>query len=98
MIVPMLHRLLVKPDPVETKTQSGIIIATETEAKRFQGAAEKGTVVAVGSTAFKDFGESPDLVSVGTRVYYAKYAGKEVVENDTTYVILNDEDIVGIIE
>lgn len=97
MIKPILHRILVKPDPVETKTDSGIIIATDTEAKRHQAAAEKGTVVSIGETSFKDYGGDPNLLSVGCKVYYAKYAGKTVKDVDgSEYVILNDEDCLGI--
>jgi len=98
MIKPVLHRILVKADPVETKTASGIIVATETEAKRYQAAADKGTVMALGSTVFKDYGENPDLVVVGDRVYYAKYAGKEVIEDGEKYILVNDEDILAIIK
>lgn len=96
MIIPILHRILVKPDPVETKTAGGIILAVNE--KREQAAAECGTVVAIGNTAFKDFGGDPSLVPIGTRIFYAKYAGKEVKDiDDTIYVALNDEDIVAII-
>jgi chaperonin GroES len=95
MIVPLLHRILVMPDPVETKTSGGIILAVNE--KREQAAAERGTVISVGETAFKDFGGDPSLVQTGTRIYYAKYAGKEVKENDELYVLLNDEDVIAII-
>lgn len=95
MIVPVLHRLLIKPDSVETKTASGIILTIDE--RREQAAAEKGTVVAIGDTAFKDF-EADVIPVVGDKVYFAKYAGKEVKENDEKFLILNDEDIVGIIK
>ena len=94
----MLFRsLLVKPDQVETKTASGIVLAVD--AKREQAAAEKGIVVSIGPTCFKDYGGDIDTVSVGEKVYFAKYAGKEVEDVDgTKYVLLNDEDIIGVIK
>ena len=35
---------------------------------------EYGTVLQVGSTAFKDYGASPDLLKEGDYITYAKYA------------------------
>jgi len=96
MIKPILHRILIKVDPVETKTASGIIVSLNE--KREQAAAEIGTVVDIGTTAFKDYGEAPDLIKVGDRVYFAKYAGKTVKDvDDNEFTILNDEDIVGVL-
>lgn len=96
MITPLLHRLLVKPDEVETKTKSGIVLAIDE--KRESAAAEKGTVITIGSTCFKDYGESPNILKVGDRVYFAKYAGKKVTDNDSTeYICLNDEDVIGVL-
>ena len=95
-IKPILHRLLVKPDEVETKTKGGIILAIDE--KREQAAAERGTVVAVGDTCFKDYGADSDLIKVGDRVYFARYAGKKVTDADEqSYILLNDEDIVGVL-
>lgn len=97
MIVPVLHRLLVKPDEVETKTASGIVLAINE--KREQAAAERGVVVALGDTCFKDYGGDVNTVQVNDKVFYARYAGKEVEDTDgTKYICLNDEDIVGVIK
>lgn len=97
MIQPLLHRIVVKPDPVETKTAGGIILAINE--KREQAAAEIGTVVSVGPTCFKDFGQDSEILKGGDRVYFAKYAGKTVKDVDgEEYVILNDEDVVAILK
>ena len=96
-IKPILHRIIVKPDPVETKTAGGIILAVNE--KREQAAAEIGTVVAIGDTAFSDFGGDPNLLQIGDKVYYARYAGKFVKDVDgTEFVCLNDEDITCILK
>lgn len=95
MIVPILHRILVKPDKVETKTASGIVLALDE--RREQAAAETGTVVAIGSTAFKDFGEDTTIIKQGDKIFFAKYAGKTVKDKEEEYIILNDEDVVGVI-
>ncbi len=94
---PVLHRLLVKKDPVEKKTQSGLILAINerSEAK----AAVKGTVIKVGSTAFGSFGSDAykEGVLPGVRVMFAKYSGAEVGD-DTDLVLLNDEDILSVLD
>jgi chaperonin GroES len=96
-INPVLHRILIKPDDLEEKTQSGIIIKHD---KREEAAVEKGTVVLVGSTAYKEFGTTAEEqgIKVGSRVTFAKYAGKTIKDGDVRYLILNDEDIVGVLE
>lgn len=96
MITPLLHRILIKPEPIETKSKGGIILAVDE--KREQAAAEIGIVVSVGLTSFKDYGSDPSLLSKGDKVAFAKYAGKRIKDVDETeYIILNDEDIVAII-
>ena len=94
MLKPLLHRVLIKPDPVEKTTASGIVLAIDE--KREQAAAESGVVVAIGDTAFVDF-KTGVIPVVGDRVYYAKYAGKQVKDGEDKYLALNDEDIVAII-
>ena len=96
-INPVLHRVLVKPDKLEEKTSSGIIIQYD---KREEAAVEKGVVVLVGSTAYKEFGTTAEEQGIvpGARVSYAKYAGKTIMDGDTKYVLLNDEDICGVLE
>ncbi len=93
---PCLHRLLVKPEPVEIKTESGIIVQLD---KREQQAGVIGTVIKVGKTCFKDYGATPeDLgIKVGTKVYFAKYGGAEFKVAGESYRWLNDEDCLGVI-
>ena len=96
-IKPVLHRVLVKPDKLEEKTSSGIIIQYD---KREEAAVEKGIVVDVGSTAFKEFGTTAleQGIYPFARVTFAKYAGKIIMDGDTKYILLNDEDIVGVLD
>jgi co-chaperonin GroES (HSP10) len=104
MIVPLLHRILVKPDLLEEKdetyrraTASGIVIPNLDERSREQAAIDTGKVVSIGSTAFKDFGtDSP--IATGDYVVYAKYGGKAVTDPETSekFILLNDEDVLGL--
>lgn len=96
-INPVLHRILILPDKLEETTSSGLIVKYD---KREEAAVEKGTVVSVGSTAYLEFGTTAEALGVvpGARITFAKYAGKTIMDNDTRYLILNDEDIVGVLE
>jgi co-chaperonin GroES (HSP10) len=101
MIIPVLHRILVKQDKLEEKDETfksakaaGIVFAQLNEAQREQAAVDTGKVVAIGGTAFKDFGTSSPI-EAGDYVVFARHAGKIVKDNDgTEYVALNDEDII----
>lgn len=94
MIEPLLHTVLIKPDDVETKTASGIVIpdmVTEKERK----AVEYGTVVTVGPRAFFDYGRDPTILKGGDRVSFARYSGKGIKDVDgSEYVLVNDIDIL----
>ena len=98
MIVPLLHTVLIKPDEVETKTASGIVIpdmVTDKERK----AMEYGTVVTVGPRAFIDYGRDPTILKGGDRVSYARYSGKVIKDTDgIEYVLVNDIDILAKVE
>ncbi len=104
MIKPILHRVLVKPDNVEdaddvirSARQSGLVVQLD---KREQAAVELGSVVLVGDTSYKEFGTTAEARGVvpGAKVFFAKYAGKSVKDGDEKYLMLNDEDIIGVIE
>jgi co-chaperonin GroES (HSP10) len=98
MIVPLLHTILIKPDTVEERTESGIYIARELIDKE-RKAVEYGTVVRVGQRAFLDYGCDPTLLKEGDRVSFARYSGKAVKDKDgTEYLLVNDIDILAIIE
>ena len=97
MVIPLLHTILVKPRDVETKTDGGIILPemlTDKERK----AVEVGTVVSVGPRAFIDYGRDPSILSKGDVVTYARYSGKEIKDGDTTYLLVNDIDVLALIK
>ena len=94
-IVPLMHRALVKPKQVETKTASGIIL-TESLTRKEQAATDEGIILALGDTFGKDFGAEV-LPKVGDKVLYAKYAGKFIKNGDEDLVLLNDDDILSIV-
>lgn len=100
-LVPCGHRILVKPQRIEDvdsaykSAKNAGIILQESHEQLQQAAVDKGTVVALGSTAYKDFGGTP-WCEVGDLVAYARYGGKVVKDPETQedFLILNDEDII----
>lgn len=96
------HRVLVRPDPIEDKTDWGFEVYTNDRTKKLeQNAQIWGTVVQVGPTAYKDagLGGNPWCL-VGDRVAYAKYGGKMLLDEESgiEYIVLNDEDVVAVEE
>ena len=98
MITPLLHTILLKPDEVETKTASGIVIP-DMVTEKARKAVECGTLITVGPRAFIDYGSDPTILKGGDRVSFARYSGKVIKDNDgTEFVLVNDIDILAKIE
>ena len=97
---PAGHRVLVRPDlNTDEKTASGLIYKPQREVDRENRASTKGTVVAVGSTAWKayrDGSENNPWCKVGDTIRYAQYAGVEIEEVGTNVRMINDEDVWGV--
>jgi co-chaperonin GroES (HSP10) len=105
LIVPLLHRIVVRQEKLEDTdkdykraAKAGIIIPEHEDNKRAQAGVDRGTIISIGATAYKDYGIDPP-VQVGDLVAFARYSGKTIVDPDDNqdYVALNDEDIVAII-
>ena len=97
MLTPVLHRIILKLDSTEEVTASGIVIPQDL-IKKERKAVEVGTVVAIGETAFKDYGGGDATIKLGQRVIIAKYSGKEIKDADgSEFVVVNDEDILVIL-
>ena len=95
-IIPVGHRLLIKPLVFEEVTASGVIIATATQADRERLAQIKGTVIAMGTTAFGD--QLEPWCKVGDVITFGKYSGLIYKGNETLdgeeYRVINDLDVV----
>ncbi|MDM1043928.1 MULTISPECIES: co-chaperone GroES [Myroides] len=87
-IKPLADRVLIEPQPAETKTASGIFIPDTAKEKP-----QKGTVVAVGNGT-KDHNMT---VQVGDTVLYGKYAGTELKLEGKDYLIMREDDILAIV-
>ena len=93
-IRPLGDRVVVKPLSSETTTKSGIVLPDTAKEKP-----QEGEILAVGPGKVLDNGKrtSPE-VGVGQKVLFAKYAGSEVKLDGEEYLILRENDIMGIVE
>lgn len=99
--VPVEYKVLVKPDPVEKQTESGIILPDESH-EREGWAQVRGTLVAFGEKAFSDWGnqERSNLrnSNATVRVCFDKYQGTHIEGADgEEYVLMNDKNIGALI-
>ena len=89
-IKPIGKRVLIKPKEVETKTQSGIFLP-DTASKEQPII---GKVVALGSH------EDLKDINIGEDVIYSRYSGTEIKnsKDEVEYIILNLDDVLGIVK
>jgi chaperonin GroES len=93
-IRPLQDRILVKRLEQEATTKGGIIIPDTAKEKPAEG-----RVVAVGSGKLKEDGTVIPLeLKVGDRVLFSKYGGNEVKIEGEEYLIMLQDDILGVIE
>ena len=93
-IRPLNDRLLVKRLEEEAKTAGGIIIPDSAKEKPAEG-----RVIAVGPGKLNDKGERVALqVKEGDRVLFSKYGGTDVKLDGDDYLIMREDDILGVIE
>ncbi|HBE89015.1 MAG TPA: co-chaperone GroES [Elusimicrobia bacterium] len=92
-IQPLADRVVVKPlEPKEVK-KGGIIIPETAKEKP-----QEGEIVAAGKGRTEDGKPVPMEVKVGDKVLYGKYSGTEIKINDEEYLIMKEEDILGIVK
>ena len=85
---PLADRVLIEPAPAEQKTASGIIIPDSAKEKPL-----KGKIVAAGNGK----PDEPMTVKVGDEVLFGQYSGTEIKLNGSTYMIMRESDIYGIL-
>ena len=93
-IRPLNDRILVKRLEGEEKTAGGIIIPDSAKEKPAEG-----EIVAVGPGKLNDSGERVAIdVAVGDRVLFSKYGGTEVKLDGEDFLIMREDDILGVIQ
>ena len=93
-IRPLQDRVIVKRLEVGEQIKGGIIIPDTAKEKPMEG-----KIIAVGGGKVRDDGTKATMdVKVNDRVLFGKYAGTEIKIDDEEYLIMREEDILGIIE
>ncbi|MFM8316117.1 MAG: co-chaperone GroES [Deltaproteobacteria bacterium] len=93
-IRPLHDRLIVKRFEEEERTKGGIIIPDNAKEKP-----QQGEVIAVGAgKVLEDGKKAPLEVKKGDRVLFGKYSGTEIKIDGTEYLMMREEDILGVIE
>ncbi len=93
-IRPLQDRVIVERLAEEEKTKGGIIIPDTAKEKPMEG-----KIIAVGKGKTTEDGKLVKLdVKAGDKVLFSKYAGTEVKIDGKEYLIMREDDILGVIE
>ncbi|MDQ7010402.1 MAG: co-chaperone GroES [Mariprofundaceae bacterium] len=91
---PLHDRVIVRRLDEEEKSAGGIIIPDTAKEKPIQG-----EVIAAGNGKILENGEVRPLdVKQGDRVIFSKYAGTEIKLDGNEYLMMREDDILGVIE
>ena len=92
-IRPLGDRVLVQRVEAEEKTAGGILLPESAKEKP-----KEGIIVSLGEGKTLDNGEKTSFsVKAGDRVLFTSYAGTEVKFDGDDYLIMREDDILGII-
>ena len=92
-IQPLGDRVIVKPLEAKEVRKGGIIIPETVKEKP-----QEGEIVAAGKGKTTEDGKLIAMeLKVGDKVLYGKYSGTEIKINDEDYLIMREEDVLGII-
>lgn len=92
-VKPLSDRLIVRRKEKEEKTLGGIVLPDSAKEKPIEG-----DVIAVGPGRRTDGGQLvPMQVGTGQTVLFGKYAGTEIKLNGQEYVVLREDDVIGIV-
>ncbi len=91
---PLQDRIIVRRVEEETKTAGGIFIPETAKEKP-----QKGEIVAVGNGKKTEDGKViPIDLKVGEKVLFGKYAGTEIKIEGEEFLIMREDDILGVME
>jgi chaperonin GroES len=93
MIKPLHDRILVKRIEEGEKVHGSIVIPDTAKEKP-----QEGEVVAVGDGKILDSGTKIAMsVKAGDRILFGKYSGTEVKLDDEEYLIMREDEVLGIL-
>src|SRR5438132_12792430 len=92
MIRPLHDRVIIKRLEADEQMRGGIIIPDTAKEKP-----QQGEIIAAGEGKFREDGTRQPLdVKAGDRVLFGKYSGSEVKIDDEEYLIMREEEILGV--
>jgi chaperonin GroES len=90
---PLGDRILIKQLEAKDQTKGGIVLPDTAKEKP-----QEGQIVAVGPGKTSDEGKViPLSLKVGDKILYGKYSGTEVNIDGDEYLIIREEDVLGIV-
>ena len=93
-VKPLHDRILIKRVEEKETIKGGIIIPDTAKEKP-----QEGEVIAVGSGKKTEEGKVIPLdVKAGDRILFGKYSGTEIKVDDQEYLIIREDEVLGIIE
>ncbi len=91
---PLHDRILIERVEEKESVKGGIVIPDTAKEKP-----QEGRVVAVGSGKKEKHGKVIPLdVKAGDRILFGKYSGTEIKIDNENYLILREEEVLGVIE
>jgi chaperonin GroES len=92
-IRPLYDRIVVKRIEEQESTRNGIVIPDSAKEKP-----QEGEVMAVGKGKMLEHGVvMPVDVRTGDRVLFGKYSGNEIKLEGVEYIIMREEDVLGVL-
>ena len=93
-IRPLYDRIVVKRIEEQETTRNGIVIPDSAKEKP-----QEGEVMAIGKGKRLDDGQMIALdVKVGDRILFGKYSGNEIQVDGTEYIIMREDDVLGVLD
>ena len=91
---PLYDRILVERVESEEKTKGGIIVPDTAKEKP-----QQGKIIAVGQGKRLENGKLIPLeVKAGDTILFGKYSGSEIKLEGNEYVIMKEDDVLGLVE
>jgi len=93
-IKPLHDRVIVRRIEESETTSGGIIIPDSAKEKP-----QEGEIIAVGEGKYKEDGTRQTLdVKTGDRVLFGKYSGSEITLDGEEFLMMREDEILGVIE
>lgn len=84
-IKPLNNKVIILPNSPENKTKSGLFLLDTNQNNSQEGRVE-------------EIGDKVTKIKIGDNIIFPKYGGQELKFNNNVYLVINEDDIIGIIK